>query len=233
MQHWTRLEDAGLRAAAMSDRGEGDCALSAANAAARGAFLVALGLEPARLVCPRQPHGVLVVRAREEDAGKGAAGPENAIAPADAIITDTPGLPIGITVADCVPVAIYDPVRRAIGLAHAGREGTVGQIAAHTVRAMHEAFGCEPADLLAVIGPSAGPERYEVSQELADRFVAAGGPVQGRCLDLWGANRLQLLGAGVPEEQIHVAGICTLSSDTFHSYRRHKTAARNLVVLCL
>ena len=76
MQHWISLESGGLRVAAMSDRADGDCALSAEHAAPRGAFLAALGLEPARLVCPKQTHGVLVVLAREDDAGRGAVGPD-------------------------------------------------------------------------------------------------------------------------------------------------------------
>lgn len=233
MPPWTQLTALGLRAAAMSGIAEGDCALNAANATTRGAFLHGLGLEPSTLVCPRQTHGVVVVTAGVGDAGKGAVGPECSIADADAIITNTPGLPIGISVADCVPVALYDPVRGAIGLAHAGREGTVRQIARESVLAMARDFGSEASNMRAVIGPSAGPCCYEVSEELATTFAAAGGPVQGQYLDLWEANGRQLRRVGVPAEQISVARICTICGRGFHSYRRDKTAARNLVVLCL
>lgn len=227
------LEAAGACTAAMSGTAEGDCVLARSSEANRRAFLGALGLDPALLVCPRQVHGVEVVMARHEDAGKGAFGPENALAEADAIITDVPGLPIGITVADCVPLALYDPRRGAIGLAHAGREGTVRHIAAATVRAMVQHYACRPADLLAVIGPSAGPCCYEVSEELAAAFAASGGPVHGRRLDLWDANRRQLLAEGVPEANIALGRICTICGTGHYSYRRDKTAARNLVVMAL
>mgnify|MGYP006277409031 CR=1 FL=1 len=225
--------NAGLRAAAMSGRSDGDCVLGRSSEAARRAFLAAQGLDPDRLVCPKQVHGVEVAIARKEDAGKGAFGPENALALADAVITNVPGLPIGITVADCVPVALYDPVRKAIGLAHAGREGTVQHIAAATVRAMTSAHGCDPAELLAYIGPSAGPCCYEVSEALAAAFTASGGPTQGRHLDLWQANRHQLRAAGLSDTNITVAGTCTICTDRFFSYRRENTPARNLMVLCL
>lgn len=233
MLRFDAQERAGLRAGAISGRVDGDCVLGRSSEAARRAFLAELGLEAERLVCPKQVHGAVVVTATAENAGQGAFGPENAIALADAIITDVPGLPIGITVADCVPVALFDPVRRAIGLAHAGREGTVLQIAAATVQAMQSAYGCVPADLLAIVGPSAGPCCYEVSEELAIAFAAAGGPVQGRRLDLWGANAMQLTRAGVPASRISASGICTICGTDFFSFRREKTTARNLGVLCL
>lgn len=233
MLQFEQLQRAGLDAAAMSGIPEGDCALNAATEVNRRAFLAALGLDPERLACPRQVHGVEVAIVRGSDAGKGAFGPENALAVADAIITDVPGLPIGITIADCVPVGLYDPVGQAIGLAHAGRDGTVHNIAAVTVRAMGEHYGTRPENLHAVIGPSAGPCCYEVSEALADTFAAAGLPTRGRHLDLWAANRQQLVGAGLVPQNIHLAQLCTICGQGFHSYRQHKTAARNLVVLAL
>lgn len=233
MLRFDTLERAGLRAGAISGRVDGDCVLGRASEAARRGFLGGLGLDADRLVCPKQVHGAVVVTAAKENAGQGAFGPQNAIALADAIITDVPGLPIGITVADCVPVALYDPVRGAIGLAHAGREGTVLQISAATVRAMQDAYGCAPADLLAVVGPSAGPCCYEVSEELAAAFAESGGPVRGRYPDLWRANVQQLLRAGLSESKISATGACTICGPDFFSFRRDKTTARNLAVLCV
>lgn len=217
----------------MSGSAEGDCALRADTQAQRSAFLCNLDLDPARLTCPRQVHGIGVALAAHADAGKGAFGPENALAEADAIITNTPGLPIGITVADCVPIALYDPAHNAIGLAHAGRDGTLHDIAAATVRAMQQALASRPQDILAFIGPSAGPCCYEVSEDLADQFTGAGLPAQGRHLDLWAANRQQLQSAGLAPKNITTAHLCTICGTGFHSYRQHKTIARNLMVLCL
>lgn len=233
MRYFSTLQRQGLHVAAMSGIAEGDCALRAENAHTRAAFLQSLHVDPARLVSPRQTHGIAVAIASDEDAGKGAAGPENAIAEADAIISITPRLPIGITVADCVPVALFDPLYKAIGLAHAGREGTVQHIAQETVLAMRRHFGSNPQDLHAVIGPSAGPCCYEVSEPLAEAFVAAGGYAQGRKLDLWLTNHEQLRAIGLQKSNIDIAHHCTICGQGFHSYRAHQTPARNLVVLCL
>ena len=106
---------------------------------------------------------------------------------------------LGTIVADCVPILLYDPRRHVLGLAHAGWRGTVGKIAAETVRTLTEAFGTDPADIVAGIGPSIGPCCYEVGQEVIDAWRAtelAGWrrPVierdSGYHLDLWAANRL-------------------------------------------
>ncbi|HLO04968.1 MAG TPA: peptidoglycan editing factor PgeF [Symbiobacteriaceae bacterium] len=89
------------------------------------------------------------------------------IADCDAIISDQPGLALVVTAADCVPVLLYDPVRRAVGAVHAGWRGTVLGIAGKAVQAMVQTYGCNPADILAEVGPSIGSCCYEVDEAVA------------------------------------------------------------------
>lgn len=140
------------------------------------------------------------------------------LARADGMVTDLPGVPLTMRFADCVPVLFYDPIRRAVGMAHAGWRGTVNGAALSTLRAMQMAFGSDPADVQAAVGPSIGPARYQVGPEVVAAVDAAFGPEHGLIrraedgsayLDLWAANRLALERAGV--RHIEVAGLCTAS----------------------
>ncbi|MBE2320350.1 peptidoglycan editing factor PgeF [Solirubrobacter sp. CPCC 204708] len=147
---------------------------------------------------------------------------------ADALITNTPGLPLCVIMADCVPVLAYDPEHHALGLAHAGWQGTCARIASASVRAMTARFGTDPAAVIAAIGPSIGPEEYEVGEDVITRARDAYGsdaPILrelggGKALfDLWAANELDLRSAGVT--QIEVAGVSTARAlDEFYSHRR-------------
>lgn len=146
---------------------------------------------------------------------------------ADALITDRPALTLFQRFADCVPILLVDPKRRAVGIAHAGWRGTLAGVAAAAVRALSERYGSRPADLLAGLGPSIGPERYEVGPEVVaqTRAVFNGQSehvLMARAdrwhLDLWTANELLLRRAGVG--QIEVSGLCTASrTDEFFSHR--------------
>jgi YfiH family protein len=134
----------------------------------------------------------------------------------DALITATPGVPLMLRFADCVPILFYDPARKVVGLAHAGWRGTVAGIAQATVEAMGRTFGCRPQDMIAGIGPAIGPCCYTVGADVvqavrqafpggSERLThRAGGHWQ---LDLWSANQVQLAECGVG--QIEVAGLCT------------------------
>ncbi len=222
------LEEAGAQVAAYSGTPEGDCGWEQPH---RRAWLETLGLTEGQLVCVRQVHGAEVVVAREADAGRGGWRREDALGDADGLITDVPGLALGIHAADCIPVYLVDAATGAVGLLHAGRKGTFARIAEAGVRALAEAFGTDPAHLHAAIGPGAGPRSYVVDEATAGQWTAAGWPAQGRVLDLWGANREQLVAAGVAPERIHVAAICTISDHGYHSYRRDQNQARNLAVI--
>lgn len=238
MIRFETLESIGLSVAVMSGCSEGDCRLPAdsnnfAGRQERRDFLSVLGLEPEKLVCVRQVHGDAVIRVGVQDAGRGGLDAATAVADCDAMITCEPGLPIGISVADCVPLLVYDPVKGALAAGHAGRLGTMGNIAGRIVEAMSFHFRTDPSDLRAVIGPSAGPDRYEVSEEIALAFEALDLPRNGRLLDLWGANRLQFERAGLPTDQIHVSGRCTIEDAGFYSHRGDGSGARNLAVASL
>jgi len=228
MLRFQTLKRHGAGKACISGLPEGDCGWR--DDAARGVWLRSLDIDPGGLVSVRQEHGrtVAVVTAADRGCGAGVVALRNAPL-ADALVTDVPDLALGITVADCVPVFLVAP--GAIGLAHAGREGTRLNIAGATVDALREALGVTPGDIHAVVGPSAGPCCYEVDAAMAEAWRAEGLPAEGRFLDLWEANRRQLATAGVPASHIVVAGRCTICGEGFHSFRRDQTTARNLAIL--
>lgn len=188
------------------------------------------GLDLEGSVWCRQIHRDEVARVGLADRGRGALDEENIVADADALITDVVGLPICVTLADCVPVLIYDPQHHVVGLAHAGWGGTVRRISGATVRAMGEAWGSRPDQLVAAIGPSISPQDYEVGEDVISQAEAAYGAVSGQILkrrpdgkaqfDLWRANALDLLEAGLSESAIEIAGISTSGNlDQFYSHR--------------
>ena len=142
--------------------------------------------------------------------------PQTAHRLADAMITDRPQVTLLMRFADCVPVMLYDPVGRAVGLIHAGWQGTVKQVVLHTITAMREAFGTQPENLIAGIGPSIGPDHYQVGADVISQVRASFGAdadevlvgIEGDVrLDLWLANRILLERCKV--KQIEVAEICT------------------------
>jgi YfiH family protein len=223
MMRFTPIEVLGCTAA-MSGTDEGDCA-SRAPSSGTAQFLEQLGLGGRRPVLVRQTHSDIIHVAESIGLGDAPVG--------DALITARPGLPIGVAVADCVPVFLFAPDSRTGGIVHAGREGTRQQIAGKTVLRLQEVFGTAPESVHALIGPSAGPCCYEVSVEMAQACAAEGIPVRGRYLDLWEANFRQLCAAGVPAQHVTVSKHCTLCGVGFHSYRASGTAARNLALFCL
>ncbi len=233
MLRFQELETLGARAAAMSGQEDGDCGLRAATAQPRIRFATACGTLPEDLVAPTQVHGTDVVAVSGAHRGLNGIGDNATVAQADGLVTATPGLPMTITVADCVPVFLLDPERRAAGLVHAGRIGTANKIVSVAVKALQTLFGTDPARLTALIGPSAGPCCYEVSPEMAGAFEEAGLPRQGQYLDLWEANRRLLRRAGLPKENIRIDGQCTICGGGFHSYRAHQSPQRNMALLML
>jgi YfiH family protein len=224
------LERAGLTVAAMSGLDDGDCSSRPDATASRNAFLAKCGIFPARLARVRQVHGTTIHTVDEAFLHLYPGDTPDYWPAGDGLVTNVPGIALGVSVADCVPLWIFDPVRRVLGLFHAGREGTVAEIAAIGVHAMMTGFGCLPADLLAVIGPSAGPCCYELSETMAEELKGRGFPVSERNFDLWETNRRQLSQAGVDANRILITGQCTLCGPSFHSYRKSGTFARNLAV---
>lgn len=195
----------------------------------------ALGVDREKVVSTWQVHGVEVVYAGAPIKNRRWA------APADALITDQPGLALVMRYADCTPVVAYDPAKGVVGIAHAGWRGTVDGMASRLIQAMVLAFDCRPSDLLAGIGPSIGPDRYQVGEEVVAAVQARFGTTDGLIkrdsadgtayFNLWEANRRDLLSAGV--EQTEVMGICTATrTDEFFSHRaeRGKTGRFSVVV---
>jgi hypothetical protein len=147
---------------------------------------------------------------------------------ADAIITNLPGVPIYILVADCLPILFYDQTHKAIGLAHAGWRGTVAQIGVKTLLAMSEAYGTTPSEVKVVLGPAIGPCCYEVGTDVKDKFAVFN--YAGEILEQSGkanwklnvpeANARQLLEAGVLEDRLIRSNLCTVNHiDLFYSHR--------------
>jgi hypothetical protein len=170
---------------------------------------------PPAILLMRQVHGALVAQA-----------PWVGLPEADASVTSGPGPVLGIKTADCLPVLLVDPVRRAVAAAHAGWRGTVAGVARSAVRAL-VADGSRPADLRAALGPGIGPCCYEVGDEVKAAFGEEGRPFfrpgpRGRDhLDVRAANRQQLVGSGLAPERIDSVDHCTFClGSLYHSYRR-------------
>jgi YfiH family protein len=190
-----------------------------------------LNLAPENFVFHQQEHTRNITVVKKDHGGKGFYNYEDGFADNDAMITNEKNLCLMIMGADCVPILLYDPIKAIIGAAHAGWRGAVQSIASTTVKAMQNEFGCKPSDLVAGIGPSIGPKNYEVDQVVYDAFFEAfdycdelftNGKLPGKYqLDLWKANKIQLLNAGLKEENIEVSGICTFeSNENFFSARK-------------
>ena len=211
-----------------------------------GRMAAALGVERDRMVVSWQTHTSNIRLVTEEDAGKGVIRPRD-YRDVDGLITNVPGITLVTLYADCVPIYLADPVKRAIGLCHSGWRGTVQGIGEKTVKEMEAAFGSNPKDLIACIGPSICADCFEVGEEVAAAFKGAFLPEYHRELcpvnghtgkyhvDLWLANRLVLERAGLKEERIFVTGLCTkCNPDIFFSHRAMGEKRGNLAAfLCL
>jgi YfiH family protein len=182
-------------------------------------FGVRASTPPAGVVLVHQIHSARVLTSAEAAVR---------LQDADALISNTPGIPIGIKTADCVPVLLADPVHRAVAAVHAGWRGTVASIVSAAIRRMSREFGVRAEDLHAAIGPSIGSCCYEVGPEVAAEFgIRTDHHVH---LDLWQINRKQLEAAGLDPANISVSGECTCCGrERYHSYRRDREAAGRMV----
>jgi YfiH family protein len=172
----------------------------------------------------------------------------------DVLVSDDPGVALAVRSADCVPLLMADRQRGVVAAVHAGWRGTAAKAAVAAVDALSREFGTKPQDLVVALGPSIGPCCYEVGSDLVDAFAAAGHerhliqrwfatppaprgqftPVPGAGprlrLDVAGANRDQLVIAGVDEANIHLCGLCTAEHlEVLTSYRAEKDRAGRLV----
>ena len=191
----------------------------------------AIGINYRNLVFSDQTHEDNIRIVSVADLGKGISVP-NDIKNTDGLMTNIPGIPLITFYADCVPLFFLDKENKAIAVVHSGWKGTVLKIGAKTIRQMAEVYGTKPGECLVGIGPSIGPECFEVGQEVADQFAESFGtrshiikPMENGkyTVDLWEANKLMLMEMGVPENNITISGLCTkCREDLFFSYRRDK-----------
>jgi hypothetical protein len=187
----------------------------------------ALGRNPASVYDVFQVHGREVIQAHAPRP------PDQPHLRADAIITDRPEVTLLMRFADCVPVLLYDPICRAVGIAHAGWQGTVLETPAAALQAMGAAFGTRPEDVLASIGPSIGAHHYPVGEEVARRVREVFGQDADTllnhqnggspCFDLWAANALSLTRWGV--RRVDLGGLCT-ACDLDHWYSHRAEAGK-------
>jgi len=185
-----------------------------------------LGINSDKLIFPEQTHSInikiVTTSTRVEE-----------LSDTDALITNERGICISVLSADCVPILLYDPVRKAVGAVHSGWRGTVGRLLERTILAMSDNFGTSPSDLIVAIGPSICPQVYEVGEEVINAVMNAFHNTVGILLpseksgkayfNLWEANTRLSLHTGVQANHIEVAGLCTYTNcDEFFSARKVK-----------
>jgi YfiH family protein len=203
------------------------------------------------LVGVKQVHSAIVRVVKKEDGaleGRLQTEEGKALWEGDGLITDVPGVLLGVGTADCVPVLVVDVTKRVVAAFHAGWRGTVARIVERGVTMMQEEYGSQAGDMVAAVGPSIGPCCYTVGEEVSSEFgkqfeyakelfvhTADTGEIR---LNLWEANRCQLLDAGVGEASIAMIGECTACAGSqsgalrYFSHRgEHGVAGRMLNVV--
>ncbi|NOS99752.1 MAG: laccase domain-containing protein [Phycisphaerales bacterium] len=204
-----------------------------------------------RLTVPEQVHGTGVAVVGPDGLGCGRDIHHPTVRGADGLLTMEVDVPLLVLSADCAPIAVYDPLHRAIGVAHAGWRGIVGGVIAELITAMFKTFDCRPSDCVAMIGPCAGACCYEIGTDVSDQLprpisIGLPGANRGGCdaalqsrdgrqfLDLAAASATMLRAAGLRHDAIDVLDVCTICDTRFHSYRRQgRRADRNALILAL
>ena len=190
-----------------------------------------------RLVTVNQVHGDTIVVVDQTNYKKTSA------LEADALVTSTPGIAIGVETADCVPILLVDPVARVVAAVHAGWRSTVQKIVQKTVTRMQAVFKAEPSRMLAAIGSAIGPECYEVDEPvmgpIREAFpfwneVAVSRGIGKWGLDLVTLNQLELTQIGLAEQNVHAIGLCTsCRRDLFYSFRAEGRTGRMLSAIMI
>ena len=202
----------------------------------RSALCHELGIDDSHLVLPHQVHGIKCLKVDSTFFSASPSERQRLLEGYDALMTDLKGVCIGVSTADCIPVLVYDPRRHVTAAIHAGWRGTVARIVEKTLLAMKASYCTVTEEAVAIIGPGISLKNFEVGQEVYDTFAAAGfemGDMAKRfpCkddpqkekwhIDLPLCNKLQLMHAGVREQNILCSDICTYdNADDFFSARR-------------
>jgi hypothetical protein len=197
----------------------------------RGKFLDNFQLDLGQAVCCRQVHGDRIIRVDEQHQGRGAFLYDTSLPDYDGLVTNRPGVALLTFYADCLPVYLFDPDKRAIGMVHSGWKGTMQRIAQKAVTVMQNEYGSQPVDLWAAIGPGIGACCFEISPALADD-VKTNFPEDesiissesGRCCwNLPLTIRQTLVQTGIDPDNISISSLCTACNpEWFFSYRRDK-----------
>lgn len=193
----------------------------------RARALQAIGGDASGWTGGRQVHGAGVRRVGAHDRGRGAADPDSTLPDTDALVTDEPGIPLAVLVADCVPLLLADPRARRIAVVHAGWRGLVSGVVENAAAAFDS-----PSRVVAIAGPSIGPCCYEVGADVArpaaERFGA--GVLRDGRLDLWTATAAALRAAGVGDATF--AALCTrCEPHRFYSHRAGDAGRQGLLAL--
>lgn len=190
----------------------------------------AIGFDYRDIVMSDQTHSTNIRIVSNLDKGKGITK-EKDFKEVDGLVTNVPGIPLVTLFADCVPLYFVDPVKKVIGLSHSGWKGTLNKIGNRTVEVMHETYGCKPSDIVACVGPSICQDCYEVGEDVAERFIGQYSTSKINKilykknsdkyqLNLWKANEISLLEAGIQPYNLALPDICTCcNKDILFSHR--------------
>lgn len=201
-----------------------------------------LGITPGQMTMANQTHTNIIRVVTGENSGELVTRPlsdASLEAGFDGLVTNQPGLMICTVEADCVPVYMLDPVKKAIAMVHSGWRGTVGKICAKAVRALHENYCTDPADLIVHIGPCACEHCYEVGGELIEEFAGTFGAEVAEGffsprgdkynLDMKKAIRHTLAESGVNPGNISAENRCTIETEELCSWRRQRPVKTSML----
>jgi conserved hypothetical protein, YfiH family len=204
----------------------------------------ALGVSFDSFVAAHQTHTTNIKKVGLNDKGKGVTK-ERDYTDIDGLITDEKGITLVTFFADCIPLYFFDPINNAIGLAHSGWRGTLNGMVTKMVKAMEENYKTNPKNLIACIGPGICEDCYEISLDLADKFKSSF-DIENisdiisnyhkdkfgneHCqLNLWKANEILMIRAGILRENISISNICThCNSNLLFSHRKQGDDRGNL-----
>jgi YfiH family protein len=183
----------------------------------RDRLFATLGISESQVASSHQVHGDQILLAEAPGCYEGY----------DALMTNCPGVFVAVTIADCTPILVCDPVNRAVAAIHAGWKGTAARIVEKTVEAMSHHFSTAPGDCLAYVGTCIDECSYEVGEEVGKQFdtpFARFDRASGKyCVDLKAANAAQLEGAGILRENIEISPFSTvLHNEDYFSHRKEK-----------